>query len=56
MVTARNGMTIQVDNTDAEGRLLMCDTLVYACDTIKPDVIVDAATLTGTAEYQTSSE
>ena len=47
VVTARNGMTIQVDNTDAEGRLLMCDTLVYACDTIKPDVIVDAATLTG---------
>jgi len=47
VVTARNGMTIQVDNTDAEGRLLLCDTLVYACDTIKPDVIVDSATLTG---------
>jgi len=40
-------MTIQVDNTDAEGRLLLCDTLCYACDTIKPDLIIDSATLTG---------
>jgi len=47
VVTARNGTTIQVDNTDAEGRMLMCDTLVYACDTIKPDLLMDSATLTG---------
>jgi len=47
VVVARNGMTVQVDNTDAEGRLLLCDTLCYACDTIEPDVIVDSATLTG---------
>ena len=47
VVTARNGTTIQIDNTDAEGRMLMCDTLAYACDTIKPDVLVDSATLTG---------
>lgn len=47
VVVARNGMTIQVNNTDAEGRLLLCDTLVYACDTIKPDVLIDSATLTG---------
>merc|ERR1719197_1860690 len=47
VVTARNGTTIQVDNTDAEGRMLMCDTLCYACDTIKPDVLIDSATLTG---------
>ena len=47
VVVARNGMTIQVDNTDAEGRLLLADTLCYACDTIKPDLIIDSATLTG---------
>ena len=27
--------------------MLMCDTLVYACDTIKPDILIDSATLTG---------
>lgn len=47
VVVARNGMTIQVDNTDAEGRMLLADTLCYACDTIKPDVLIDSATLTG---------
>ena len=47
VVVARNGLTIQVDNTDAEGRLLLADTLCYACDTIKPDVLIDSATLTG---------
>ena len=42
----RNGKTIEVQNTDAEGRLILADALDYAQD-YKPDVIVDVATLTG---------
>lgn len=44
--TSRNGKTICVDNTDAEGRLVLCDALDYAAD-FKPKFIVDVATLTG---------
>lgn len=46
VVTARNGKTICVDNTDAEGRLVLCDALDYAAD-FKPKFILDMATLTG---------
>lgn len=46
VVTARNGKTIQIDNTDAEGRLILADTLCYA-DSFKPSLILDMATLTG---------
>lgn len=46
VVTAANGMTIQVDNTDAEGRLVMADALVLAARE-RPDAIIDVATLTG---------
>jgi leucyl aminopeptidase len=46
VVTARNGKTVEILNTDAEGRLVLGDTLDYACD-LAPDVILDAATLTG---------
>jgi leucyl aminopeptidase len=46
IIRAYNGKTIEVDNTDAEGRLALADALTYACER-KPDVIVDAATLTG---------
>ena len=44
--TAKNGKTIQVDNTDAEGRLILADALTYA-DTFKPKLVLDVATLTG---------
>jgi leucyl aminopeptidase len=44
--TARNGKTFEVNNTDAEGRLILADALSYATE-LKPQVIVDAATLTG---------
>lgn len=44
--TSRNGMTVEVVNTDAEGRLILADALAYAAD-LKPDVIIDFATLTG---------
>ncbi len=46
IVTARNGKTTEVNNTDAEGRLILSDALVYASEK-KPAFIVDAATLTG---------
>ena len=46
IVTASNGKTVEILNTDAEGRLVLADTLVYACEQ-KPDVVIDAATLTG---------
>lgn len=44
--TARNGKTFEVNNTDAEGRLILSDALCYASEQ-KPAVIIDAATLTG---------
>lgn len=44
--SARNGKSIEVNNTDAEGRLILADALVYACEQ-KPAWIVDVATLTG---------
>ena len=46
VVKASNGKTIEVNNTDAEGRLTLADALVYACK-LKPNAIVDLATLTG---------
>jgi len=46
ILTARNGKTIEVHSTDAEGRLLLCDTLAWAAEK-KPACIVDLATLTG---------
>jgi len=46
VLTASNGVTIEVANTDAEGRLTLADALVYA-EGLKPDAIVDLATLTG---------
>ncbi|MCH8748222.1 leucyl aminopeptidase [Patescibacteria group bacterium] len=46
IVTAMNGTTIEVLNTDAEGRITLADSLVYAAHN-KPDVIIDMATLTG---------
>ena len=46
VVTASNGITIEIDNTDAEGRLILADALVYA-HKFNPKVIIDVATLTG---------
>jgi len=46
IVTASNGKTIEINNTDAEGRLTLADALVYA-GRLEPDAIVDLATLTG---------
>lgn len=46
IVKSRAGITVEILNTDAEGRLILADALDYACD-LKPDLIIDAATLTG---------
>ncbi len=46
IITMANGKTVEVDNTDAEGRLLLGDALTYA-ERFHPDVIIDFATLTG---------
>lgn len=47
IVRAYNGKTIEIHSTDAEGRMLLADTLAYITDHYKPDAVVDAATLTG---------
>lgn len=47
VLKAYNGKTIEVLNTDAEGRLVLSDALSYACDKLKPDAVIDIATLTG---------
>jgi leucyl aminopeptidase len=44
--TSMSGQTIEVLNTDAEGRLILCDALTY-CERYNPDVVIDIATLTG---------
>jgi leucyl aminopeptidase len=41
------GITVEVLNTDAEGRLILCDALSYTCKRFAPQALVDAATLTG---------
>ena len=46
IVTSMSGLTIEVLNTDAEGRLILCDALTY-CEKYKPEIVIDMATLTG---------
>ena len=46
IVTSLSGQTIEILNTDAEGRLILCDALTY-CERFNPDVVIDIATLTG---------
>jgi leucyl aminopeptidase len=46
VVTSMSGRTIEILNTDAEGRLILCDALTYA-ERFKPDAVIDIATLTG---------
>ena len=48
VITTRKGLTVEVGNTDAEGRLVLCDLLAEACEE-KPALLIDAATLTGAA-------
>ncbi len=46
VVTSMSGQTIEILNTDAEGRLILCDALTYA-EKFNPEVVIDIATLTG---------
>lgn len=48
VIKTRQGMTVEIGNTDAEGRLILCDALTEACAD-KPDLVIDFATLTGAA-------
>ncbi len=48
VIRTRNGMTVEIGNTDAEGRLVLCDLLAEACEE-SPSLLVDCATLTGAA-------
>lgn len=55
VLQTRAGKTVEVDNTDAEGRLVLCDALAYAAE-FEPDVIIDFATLTGAARVALGTE
>jgi leucyl aminopeptidase len=48
VIRTRKGITVEVGNTDAEGRLVLCDLLAEACDEA-PSLLIDCATLTGAA-------
>ncbi|KAG8926227.1 hypothetical protein FRC02_009058 [Tulasnella sp. 418] len=47
VIVAMNGKTVEIDNTDAEGRLILSDAIYYATSTFKPTTVIDVATLTG---------
>ncbi len=47
ILRSHHGRTVEITNTDAEGRLLLADSLSYACQRYKPSYVVDIATLTG---------
>ena len=55
IVRTRKGLTVEIGNTDAEGRLIQCDALADAADE-KPEMIVDCATLTGAARVALGPE
>jgi leucyl aminopeptidase len=55
VIKTRKGLTVEVGNTDAEGRLILCDALADASDE-KPEMIIDAATLTGAARVALGPE
>lgn len=48
VIHTRKGLTVEIGNTDAEGRVVLADSLAYACEQ-KPDLVIDFATLTGAA-------
>jgi leucyl aminopeptidase len=55
ILTMRNGLTVEIDNTDAEGRLILADALVKACEQ-PPELLIDFATLTGAARVAVGTE
>ncbi|MEZ5537794.1 MAG: leucyl aminopeptidase family protein [Thiolinea sp.] len=55
VLNTRAGKTVEVDNTDAEGRIVLSDALTYAAE-FNPDVLIDFATLTGAARVALGTE
>jgi len=55
VLQTRKGLSVEVGNTDAEGRLILCDALAMA-DEEKPDLLIDLATLTGAARVALGAE
>jgi leucyl aminopeptidase len=55
VIGTRKGLSVEVGNTDAEGRLILCDALALA-DEDKPDLLIDMATLTGAARVALGPE
>jgi leucyl aminopeptidase len=55
VIRMRNGLHVEIDNTDAEGRLVLADALVYACEQ-SPEMLIDFATLTGAARTAVGTE
>jgi leucyl aminopeptidase len=55
VIRTRKGLTVEIDNTDAEGRLILCDALAQAAEE-KPDLLIDFATLTGAARVALGPE
>jgi len=55
VLVSRAGISVEVDNTDAEGRLVLCDALVYAAE-MQPVMVLDFATLTGAARVALGPE
>jgi len=55
VVRSRKGLTVEIGNTDAEGRLILCDALAEACND-RPDLLLDCATLTGAARVALGPE
>ena len=55
IIETYSGRTVEIDNTDAEGRLVLCDALTLACEE-SPELLVDFATLTGSARSAVGAE
>ncbi len=56
VLRSRAGLTVEINNTDAEGRLVLADALTYACEEAQPDLLIDFATLTGAARVALGAE
>ena len=55
IIETYQGLTVEIDNTDAEGRLVLCDALTLACEET-PELLIDYATLTGSARSAVGTE
>jgi leucyl aminopeptidase len=55
VIETRKGLSVEIGNTDAEGRVVLSDALAYACEQL-PDLVIDFATLTGAARVAMGTE